>query len=147
VDRILQKYPDGRIDLVAIGQRRFRIVSLDEGKPYLRADVEYFNDEDAAEVAPDLRQKAITACEQLRAIESPSVIIEPMLDGPQLSFQLTQFISDLDKRQTVLSLQSETERLQYLIAILPEYVIQRERVALAKRVAPLNGHAKHVQNT
>ncbi|MBV9082020.1 MAG: LON peptidase substrate-binding domain-containing protein, partial [Acidobacteriaceae bacterium] len=142
VDRVLQKYPDGRMDLVAVGQRRFKIVSLDEDKSYLRADVEYFNDDEATEVPFDLRRKAITGYEKLRAIESPSVIIEPALDGPQLSFQLAQFIADVDKRQTVLALKSEIERLQYLVSILPDYIVQRERVALARRVAPQNGHAK-----
>lgn len=144
VDRVLQRYPDGRLDLVAIGQRRFQVVSIDEEKSYLRAAVEYFNDEDAGEVPLDLRQKAIAAYQTLRDIESPSVIIEPSLEGPQLSFQLAQFISDLDKRQTVLALRSEVERLEFLVNILPNYILERERITLAKRVAPLNGHAKHV---
>ncbi|HEY1215065.1 MAG TPA: hypothetical protein VGE93_15655 [Bryobacteraceae bacterium] len=73
-------------------------------------------------------------------------MVEPQLDGPQLSFQLAQFISDLDKRQTVLTLRSEVERLEYLVSILPSYLAQREKVVLAKRLAPLNGHAKHVAN-
>jgi ATP-dependent Lon protease len=144
VDRVLQKYPDGRLDLLALGQRRFRIVSVDEELPYLRAQVEYFNDEEVSDVPLNLRQKAIDGYEKLRAVESPNVIIEPQLDAPQLSFQLAQFISDLDKRQTVLSLRSEVERLQYLVTTFPDYIAQRERVALAKRVGPLNGHAKHI---
>ena len=145
VDRILQQYPDGRMDLVAVGQRRFRIVSLDEEQPYLRAEVEYFNDDEVSDVPAELRQTAITAYEKLRAIESPNVIIEPHLEAAQLSFQLAQFISDLDKRQTVLTLRSETERLQFLIDMLPGYIVQRELTALAKRVAPQNGHAKHLK--
>jgi Lon protease-like protein len=144
VERILQRYPDGRLDIIAVGQRRFRVVSLDEEKSYLRASVEYFNDEEAGEVPADLRRKAIAAYERLREIEKPSVIIEPRLEGPQLSFQLAQFIADLDKRQTVLSLRSEVERLQFLVNVLPEYIIQREHIMLAKRVAPANGHAKHI---
>lgn len=144
VDRVLQRYPDGTLDLVAIGQRRFRVVSLNDDKPYLRAAVEYFNDEEAAQVPLDLRKRAIAGFQRLREIEEPSVVIEPTLEAPQLSFQLTQFISDLDKRQTVLSLRSETERLQFLMGILPGYIAQREHITLAKRVAPLNGHAKHV---
>ncbi len=144
VDRVVQRYPDGRLDLVAIGRRRFRVVSLNDDKPYLRAAVEYFNDEEAAQVPLDLRKRAIAGFQRLREIEEPSVVIEPALEAPQLSFQLTQFISDLDKRQTVLSLRSETERLQFLIGILPGYIAQREQITLAKRVAPLNGHAKHV---
>ena len=146
VDRVVQRYPDGRMDLVAVGQRRFRILSLDEEKSYLRAEVEYFNDEEAGDVPPSLRQRAISAYEKLRAIESPNLVMEPRLDAPQVSFQLAQFISDVDKRQAVLSLRSEVERLEFLVAMLPEYIIQRERIALAKRVAPLNGHAKHVKD-
>src|ERR1700761_8037787 len=46
VDRVLQRYDDGRLDLVAIGQRRFRVVSLNDDKSYLRASVEFFNDEE-----------------------------------------------------------------------------------------------------
>jgi len=144
VDRVLQRYPDGQLDLVAIGQRRFQVLSIDEEKPYLRASVEYFNDEEAGDVPADLRQRAIAAYQRLRDVEKPSVIIEPRLEGPQLSFQLAQFISDLDKRQTLLALRSEVERLEFLVTMLPEYIVQRQHVMLAKRVAPLNGHAKHI---
>jgi ATP-dependent Lon protease len=143
VDRVLQRYPDGRLDLLAVGQRRFRILSVDQDKSYLRAEVEYFNDEEVSEVPADLRQQAIASYEKLRAVESPNVIIEPSLDAPQLSFQLAQFVGDLEKRQTVLSIRSEVERLQFLVAVLPGYTEQRQLVAKAKRVAPLNGHAKH----
>jgi len=144
IDRVIHRYPDGRLDLIAIGRRRFRVVSLNDDKPYLRASVEYFNDEEAGDVPVDLRRRAIAGFERLRKIEEPSVVIEPALEAPQLSFQLTQFISDLDKRQTVLSLRSETERLEFLVSILPTYTLQRERINLAKRVAPLNGHPKHL---
>ena len=147
VDRIFRRYPDGRLDLLAIGQRRFQVVSLDEEKSYLRAGVEYFNDEEAAEVPAGLRKRAIEAYQRLRDVEKPEVIIEPQLEGPQLSFQLAQFIADLDKRQTVLSLRSETERLEFLVTVLPDYTVQRERITLAKRVAPLNGHPKHVSGS
>ena len=147
VDRIFQRYPDGRLDLLAVGRRRFQVVSLDEEKSYLRAAVEFFNDDEAAEVPLDLRQKAMDGYQRLRDVEQPEILIEPQLEGPQLSFQLAQFIADVDKRQTVLSLRSERERLQFLVTILPDYMLQRERITLAKRVAPLNGHAKHIAGT
>ena len=69
---------------------------------------------------------------------------EPGSGSSRLSFQIGQLINDLDKRQTVLSLRSEVDRLEYLVKIVPEYLIQREQIDLAKRVGPLNGHAKHV---
>ena len=143
VVNVMRKYPDGRLDLVAAGQRRFTIESLDEDKSYLRASVTYFDDEDLRTVPKDLQSRASATYRKLMAIERPSVEAEPGGSG-RLSFQIGQLIADLDKRQTVLALRSEVERLEYLIKIVPEYLIQREQVELAKRVGPMNGHAKHV---
>lgn len=144
VDQVVQRYSDGRLDLLAIGRRRFEILSVDEDRSYLRAEIEFFNDDDAGEVPPELRQKAITGYGRLREMEAPEVLVEPQLDGPQLSFQLAQFILDLDTRQAVLVLRSEIERLEFLVSILPGYLARREKMTVAKKLAPLNGHAKHV---
>lgn len=146
VDQVVQRYPDGRLDLLIIGRRRFEIISVDEGRSYLRAEIEFFNDEELSEVPSELRRKAMAGYQLLREIETPEVLVEPQLDGPQLSFQLTQFISDLDKRQTVLALRSEIERLEFLVSMLPGYLAQRERTVMAKKLAPRNGHAKHIVN-
>jgi Lon protease-like protein len=142
VDRVVQRYDDGRLDVVAIGQRRFLINALDQEKSYLRAEVEYFNDEDAREVPLDLREKASAAYKRLLTLTDETIAAEPKFELSRMSFQLAQCIDDFDKRQTVLSLRSEVERLEYLVRVVPEYIVQHERTALAKRVAPLNGHAK-----
>jgi len=141
VDEITRRYDDGRLDLIATGQRRFRITSLDQEKTYLRAEVQYFNDEDASEVPADLKQKASSAYRRLATFEDVEAM-EPKFERTRISFQLAQLIEDLDKRQMVLGLRSEIERLEYLVSIVPSYIEQRERTALAKRVAPLNGHPK-----
>jgi Lon protease-like protein len=143
VVNVMRKYPDGRMDLIAAGQRRFMIESLDEDKAYLRARVDYFDDEDMRSVPVDLQKRAAATYRKLMALERPSVTTTEAAAG-RLSFQIGQLINDVDKRQTVLSLRSEIERLEYLIKIVPEYLIQREQIALAKRVGPMNGHAKHV---
>ena len=144
VVNVVRKYPDGRLDLLASGQRRFRIESLDEDKSYLRAAVEYFDDEDVDEVSPDLRRKAAVALRQLVEVEKPEVPLEKIESAARLSFQMGQLVSDLDKRQTILSLRSEIERLEYLVRIVPEHITQRKYTAVAKRVGPQNGHAKHI---
>ncbi len=148
VVNVLRKYPDGRLDLLAAGQRRFRIESLDQEKAYLRASVEFFDDEDVSDVPKELRSKAGAAYRKLADMERPDSEDESDLEkASRLSFHMARFISDLDKRQTVLSLRSEIERLQYLVKIVPQYLAQQEHIALAKRVAPQNGHAKHVTNS
>ena len=142
--KVLRKYPDGRLDVLAAGQRRFQIESLDEDKAYLRAAVEYFDDEDLNEVPPELRRKATRAFRQLIQLEDPEIRSDRIESSARLSFQIAQLVSDLDKRQTVLALRSEVERLEYLVRIVPEHIIQRKYIALAKRVGPQNGHAKHI---
>ncbi len=57
VERVMRRYDDGRLDLLAMGQRRFKIEALDQEKSFLRAEVEFFNDDDATEVPLDLRQR------------------------------------------------------------------------------------------
>src|SRR5213082_477318 len=39
VEKVLEMYPDGRMDILTRGQRRFEIVSLNEEKDYLQAEV------------------------------------------------------------------------------------------------------------
>jgi ATP-dependent Lon protease len=143
VEEVVRRYPDGRLDLIAVGRRRFNILSLDEEKAYLRAEVEYFNDEDASPAPPALQQKAIADYEKLRAIHPEGVANQLQVGEPHLSFQLGQLIEDLEHRQALLVMRSEIERLTYLIQSLPAYIKEREQVALAKRVGPQNGHAKH----
>jgi Lon protease-like protein len=143
VERVMRRYDDGRLDLLAIGQRRFQIESLDQEKSFLRAEVQFFNDDDATEVPLDLRQRATAAYRTLATSENESQETDqPSWENTRMSFQLARYIDDFDKRQTVLALRSEIERLEFLIRVIPEYIVKRERVALAKRVAPLNGHAK-----
>ena len=92
VQKVLKRYPDGRLDVLAGGQRRFRIESLDEEKSYLQAEVEYFDDDEETVTSPELREKAGAAYRQLLNVEKPSIAIEPKFDNPRLSFQLAQFI-------------------------------------------------------
>ena len=46
VDKVLKTYPDGRMDIVARGRRRFEIVMLNQEKDYLQGEVEFFDDDE-----------------------------------------------------------------------------------------------------
>ncbi len=143
VERVMRRYEDGRLDLLAMGQRRFTIESLDQERSFLRAQVEFFNDEDVSEVPADLRKRVNAAYQDLaKAEDEAGLSSQPPWGKTRISFQIARHIDDFEKRQTVLSLRSEVERLEFLVRAIPEYIAKRERIALAKRVAPLNGHAK-----
>lgn len=143
VERILQKYDDGRLDLLALGRRRFRILNVNEEKSFLRAEVAFFDDADDTPAPSELEQSARHALTKL--LESTGADTAPQTFS-FLSFQIADAISDLDKRQAVLSIRSEIERLRFLLTILPQYTIEQARITEAKRLAPRNGHAKHVHS-
>jgi Lon protease-like protein len=139
VQKVMRRYEDGRIDLLAIGQRRFRIAGINEDRSYLRAEVEFFEDVDLTEVPADLKARATTAYQQLLSLEGRE---SETGSSSRLSFQIAYLLDDVDKRQMILALRSEVERLEFLVRAVPEYLVRQERITLAKRVAPLNGHAK-----
>src|SRR5262249_53739476 len=45
VEKVIRHYPDGRLDILTAGRRRFEILFLDEQKAYLQAGVMFFDDE------------------------------------------------------------------------------------------------------
>jgi Lon protease-like protein len=144
VEEVVRRYPDGRLDILAVGRRRFTVISLNDDKSYLRAAVEFFNDEQANDVPAELRSRAIDEYQKLRKVVDDPSRAEAQVDQPQMSFELGGLIDDIDKRQILLSMRSEVKRLEYLVSVLPQYAVQQQLLRLARQVGPLNGHAKHI---
>ena len=140
IEKVMERYPDGRMDLVTLGRRRFEITSLDDEKSYLRASVEFFDDEDFQAVPAEIEARVRANYEALSAVESGP--FEPRMQDPQLSFQLAQIVPDVNFRQMLLSLRSEAGRMKELAEFLPSYVTRQREVQHVKSVAPKNGHGK-----
>jgi len=49
VAKEIQRYDDGRMDILTVGCRRFRIVRLQHNRIYLKGQVHFFTDEPAGE--------------------------------------------------------------------------------------------------
>jgi len=135
VDRVLKEYPDGRLDILTRGQRRFEILLLNEERSFLRGAVEFFDDDE-----PDPSQPL--AADLLRnVIASSQLPLDPEASDPRLSFRLAQDVSDLGFRQTLLTMRSEAERMRRIADFLPGYLQRRKSVQHTKDVAGSNGHA------
>jgi hypothetical protein len=133
-------YPDGRMDIVAMGRRRFEIVRLDEDKNYLQAEVEYFDDEDATPAPDELRTEALGHYQHLATLSEGPDRDEPDLQDPQLSFQLAQSLPDLDFLNTLLRARSESGRLRELNQYLASYIPRQRRIERMRQIVPTNGH-------
>jgi len=141
VERVVKKYPDGRMDLLTLGRRRFEIMMLNDEKSYLRGVVEFFDDDESEPIPPDVRKRVMESYNEVRGLEQ-SESPDPHMADPQLSFQLAQVVADLDFRQIMLATRSEADRMRRLAEFFPAYSSRRRQTQHARVVAPKNGHAK-----
>jgi Lon protease-like protein len=140
VEKLFHLYPDGRMDVLTRGVRRFEVISLNQEKDYLQAEVSFFDDEDTPDAAPEeLRAQAVLHYRDLQGLETSSERSEADLADPQLSFQLAQSLPDLDFLSTLLRHRSETERLHQLNHYLSNYIPRKRAIEHMKAVAPTNG--------
>jgi Lon protease-like protein len=139
VERVLEMYPDGRLDILTAGRRRFEIAGLNEEKEYLQGEVNFFDDEDFAPTPEEVRAEALAQYKALDALPNTRDHLEPDLADPQLSFQLAQAVADLDFLSGLLRQRSETSRLKTLAAFLADYVPKQRAIQRMKGLAPTNG--------
>lgn len=141
VTEVVTRYPDGRLDILTRGRRRFELLSLNEERSFLRGEVRFYEDTDL-EVPPAALREAVTgAFEAARQFLGVPEGLAPDLTDPQLSFQLGQMINDLDFRQQLLASRSEIDRLRRLSSFLPEYAARQRYAEMVRAVAPRNGRA------
>src|SRR5262245_42738436 len=139
VEKVMEMYSDGRMDVLTRGQRRFEIVALNEDKAYLQGEVRFFDDDDLSPAAPKLREEAVSHYQQLVPLIRVRRTEEPDLAANQLSFQLAQALPDLDFLNRLLRHRSETGRLKELNRYLAEYVPRQRTIERMKELAPTNG--------
>jgi Lon protease-like protein len=139
IDRVLKEYPDGRLDILTRGRRRFEILLLNEERSFLRGAVEFFDDdepqkiEEASQSFPDLLKNVIALSH---------LPLDSEASDPRLSFRLVQDVADLGFRQTLLTIRSEAERMRRIAEFLPGYLERRKRIQHTKDVSGSNGHGR-----
>lgn len=146
VERVLEKAPDGQLDIVTLGESRFEISALNQERSFLRAEVTFFTDTEA-EATEELRNRAIATFRQ--AFPTPEEDWPFLVDfaHPQLSFQLTQGVPDLEFKQQLLATRSEPVRLRKLADYLPNFQRRQAAAEQIKKVAHTNGHGRHYPPT
>jgi Lon protease-like protein len=140
IDKVLRQYPDGRMDIVALGRRRFEIMLLNDERTFLRGAVEFFDDDESTPPAQELQQRAIRSYNELQALSSSQPLEAEDAGAPQLSFRLAQPVQDLSFRQVLLNTRTEAERLKRIAEFLPGYLVRQRRIQRVKEIAPRNGH-------
>jgi Lon protease-like protein len=136
---VAKEYPDGRLDLVTEGRQRFELVSVNQDRSFLQAEILMIDDEPGAASHTDTA-RAVQLHSELLAIAGAKQEAAPA--GPTLlSFQLADSVPlDLDFKQKLLTLRSEPERLTLFISYLETIIPNLRRAASARAKAGGNGH-------
>ena len=128
VVEVLERFPDGRLNIVVEGRDRFRLIELTEGRAFATAEVDDLED-DVEEPSEDERERCLAAYDRVVAAVDAEVD-ELDRDAPELAFRIAARI-DLgpDVKQDLLELRSERERVVRLAALLEKAAeaIVRER--------------------
>jgi Lon protease-like protein len=137
---VTKEYPDGRLDLITEGRKRFEVMELNQERSFLRAEVLLVPDEPGAG-SQEARERAI---ELHREILNLAGAVQDLsaADQENLSFYLAGSLPlDLDFKQKLLGTRSEGERMQALTSYLQNIVPNLRSAARARVKAGGNGHA------
>ncbi len=144
VERILRQFEDGRMDLLAVGQRRFTLLEIDMERSFLRGRIEDLEDDEFGPASPQKVREAIALQQEYaRTIDSESEAPDP--DEPDLSFVLGAISPDIEFRQRLLGTRSEARRIELVAGHLARLIKRHSIQEAMRRAARANGHGKHLK--
>ena len=137
VSDVIQRYPDGRMDVLIAGIERYRILHFSDGKtPYYTAEIVYFNDD---KEIPDVT--ALEECinifnqitENINTVKIEKIKINDLITKSP-SFLIAQKSGMTpEQRQKLLEVKSENDRIKILINHLQRLLpIVREAETITK---------------
>lgn len=142
LEEVLEEHEDGRLNIITLGARRFRIEQVAGDKSYLEAWVEYVDDEEEA-IDRVLQTRVIAGYQRLLELVEEESGAEVEGGDADNAFQIAQAVAvDLGGKQRLLAMTTENRRLEmlgeYFERLLPAL---EERRAERLRVHS-NGHSK-----
>ncbi len=139
VVNISKQYEDGRMDIDTRGKQRFSIVELNHDRPFLQAKVTWFDDDEPAQPTEAEKETAIELHEQFLEVLGQSAEVDRT--NLLISFELARELPvDLDFKQTILEMKSETERIETLVEYYRATIPRLEKNMRAREKASTNGH-------
>jgi Lon protease-like protein len=136
---VTRKYSDGRLDLIVEGGKRFEVVELNQDRPFLQAEILFVPDKPGSTSQED-RARAIQLHLEILSLAG-AVQDLSAADQNQLSFYLAGSLPlDLDFKQKLLAIRSESERIQQVAEYLEGMLPKLRRVARTHEKAGGNGH-------
>jgi Lon protease-like protein len=117
VVEVLERFDDGRMNVLVEGAERFRIIRQTGGRTFSTAEVEAVDDTDPVG-GPEAGARALNAFQELvELVEAEVELPDPLY--PQLSFELAGRVElEQEAKQELLESRSEVERLERVAELL-----------------------------
>ncbi len=142
ITHVLERYEDGRMDLLVDGEQRFEVLDMFNDESYLTADVETM-DEPEEPLNRALQQRMITQHTQLLELAGRTVHTSLYKDQDHLSFVIAANVGlTPQQKQEVLELLTENQRIDYLIGHLEGLIPKVEHMEDLRLKIQSNGHFK-----
>lgn len=150
VAEIVKRYPDGQLDIITEGIRRYQIVSVDNSDPndLLYAQVKWITDRDEPRDT-ELAGEAITLFNELCEVAYNGTIdsldiSEWVQDDRLPSFAIAQKSGlEADQRQALLGITSENERLSILRNFLSQLLPKVKELEKINDLIRNDGYIPH----
>jgi Lon protease-like protein len=138
---VTKEYPDGRLDLIAEGRKRFEVLELNQERSFLRAEVLLVPDEPGGSNKEE-SARAIQVHKEILSLAGAAQDLSAV-DPSTLSFHLAGSLPlDLDFKQKLLAMRSENQRIHTVAAYLESILPNLKRASRAREKAGGNGHAR-----
>ena len=138
---VVKNYEDSRSDILTVGRSPFRLLELYEDQPYLTGAVEYLEDSVKTATSSTIREllNLYNKCHKVLFGQQPAAVdadVESLL-----SYRIASDLPlDLETKQELLELRTETERQEHLIRRLTDWLPQIVRAEHVRTKAGGNGH-------
>jgi Lon protease-like protein len=140
VMRVLRRYPDGRSDILTQGIDRFEIEQLDNSRTFLQAQVDMLPDSGPA-AERSVREECVALhFEAQHLLGAGEGNMQLNLDAPVAYLLAAAMPADLNFQQALLTMRSDRERTQTLLAYYREILPKLRSGAKASQRASTDGH-------
>jgi Lon protease-like protein len=143
VIEVLERFDDGRLNVVIEGRERFQLVELTEGRSFQTAEIVDVDDDGEEPTEEELEQCLVAYDRVVKAAEADLEDLD--LDADSIAFQIAARVDfGTEVKQGLLELRSERERVLRLAPMLDQAADAvrrdreiRERASGNGRVEPL----------
>jgi Lon protease-like protein len=143
VIEVLERFDDGRLNIVVEGRERFRLIELTEGRAFATAEIADIDDDGENPTEEEVEQCLAAYDRVVKAAEAELEDLD--FDADSIAFQIAARVDfGTEIKQGLLELQSERERVLRLAPMLDQAADAVKRDREIRERASSNGRVEPV---